>query len=551
MPENQVLLAGDNVGNNIPLDEMLNRIEVLTNIGAALSSEQNINQLLELILLAAKKLLNADGGTIYRVRENDVTFEIMMTDSLNISMGGASENKIPFPPIKLYDENGTPNSSMVVAYSVLHDKTVNIPDAYTEQGFDFAGTKKFDQGMGYRSKSFLTIPMKNHEKEIIGVLQLLDAQDRKSGEVIHFSLADQKFAESLASQAAVALTNRQLIDQLQNLFHSFVRMINGAIDHKSPYTGGHCERVPALAMMIAEAMSETDTGPLKELHMTNKNRRELELAGLLHDCGKITTPVHVVDKATKLETIVDRIQFIETRFEVVKRDAKIAFLEAYIAAPQNEAALDTEYNEKIKQVNDDLAFLRHTNTGGEFMKDEAVARVKAISKNYILKDNNGNPREFLTENELTNLTIRAGTLNGEERQIINDHVTMTLSMLNSLPWPKDLVHVPEYAGGHHERMDGKGYPNGLTKDQMSVQARVLGIADIFEALTAKDRPYRPIKTISESLDILGKMSLGGHIDPDLFDIFVRKQVYLRYAEEFLNPEQIDEVNLSKIPGYAN
>jgi response regulator RpfG family c-di-GMP phosphodiesterase len=304
-------------------------------------------------------------------------------------------------------------------------------------------------------------------------------------------------------------------------------------------------------MMIAEAMSETDTGPLKELHMTNKNRRELELAGLLHDCGKITTPVHVVDKATKLETIVDRIQFIETRFEVVKRDAKIAFLEAYIAAPQNEAALDTEYNEKIKQVNDDLAFLRHTNTGGEFMKDEAVARVKAISKNYILKDNNGNPREFLTENELTNLTIRAGTLNGEERQIINDHVTMTLSMLNSLPWPKDLVHVPEYAGGHHERMDGKGYPNGLTKDQMSVQARVLGIADIFEALTAKDRPYRPIKTISESLDILGKMSLGGHIDPDLFDIFVRKQVYLRYAEEFLNPEQIDEVNLSKIPGYAN
>ena len=537
--------------NSIPIAEVLHRIEVLTNIGYALSSEQNIDHLLESILHAAKKLLNADGGTIYKVRGNEVSFEILVTDSLKISMGGASGNKIPFPPIRLYDENGNPNNSMVVAYSVLHDKTVNIPDAYTERGFDFAGTKKFDQGMSYRSKSFLTIPMKNHENEIIGVLQLLNAQDTQTGEVIQFSLADQKFAESLASQASVALTNRQLIDQLQNLFHSFVKVINDAIDKKSSYTGGHCDRVPKLAMMIADAVNDTFAGSLKDFTFTERERRELELAGLLHDCGKITTPVHVVDKATKLECIFDRINNIETRFEVVKCKARIVFLEGCMAAFENKETLEIAYHETLKKIDGDMTFLRRINMGGELMKDEDVARVKDISECYAVIDESGKRSAFLTENEVTNLTIRAGTLSNDERLIINDHAVMTLSILNSLPWPKELRNVPAYAGSHHERVDGKGYPNGLTGDQMSIQAKVLGIADIFEALTAKDRPYKKTKKISESLSILGQMCLGGHVDPDLFDVFVRKQVYLQYAKEFLHPEQIDEVHLDNIPGYTH
>jgi HD-GYP domain-containing protein (c-di-GMP phosphodiesterase class II) len=483
------------------------------------------------------------------VKGNEVTFEILKTDSLNISMGETTENKITFPPIELYDENGNPNNSMVVAYSVLHDKTVNICDAYAEQGFDFSGTKRFDQETGYRSKSFLTVPMKNHENEIIGVLQLLNAQDKNTGEVINFSLADQKFAESLASQAAVALTNRQLIDQLQELFYSFVKVINSAIDEKSAYTGGHCHRVPALTLMLAEAVNETTIGPLKNFSMTDKDRRELELAGLLHDCGKITTPVHVVDKATKLETIFDKIQLVEARFEVIKRDAKIAFLEACFVVPEKRDAYEAAYHEKIKVINDELEFLRHSNMGDEFLHDECVARVRDIAKCYTWQDASGNCHDILSENEVENLTIRAGTLTGSERQIINRHVEMTIAMLNSLPWPKDLKHVTEYAGGHHERMDGKGYPQGLTRDQMSVQARAMGIADIFEALTAKDRPYKKSKTLSESLLILGQMSQGGHIDPDLFDVFVRKQVYLRYAKKFLDPEQIDEIDIGKIPGY--
>jgi len=338
---------------------------------------------------------------------------------------------------------------------------------------------------------------------------------------------------------------------LQELFHSFIKVINDAIDHKSPYTGGHCARVPSLAMMIADAVNETNNGPFKDLTMTDKDRNELELAGLLHDCGKITTPVHVVDKATKLESIFDRIHLLEALFEVFKRDAKIAFLEACLTTPESKEKSEAEYREKIKQIDDDLIFLRRINTGGEFMTDEDIARVKHIAKYYTLTDEKGNKCDSLTENEVANLTIRAGTLTSDERKIINDHVTMTLTMLHALPWPKDLIHVPEYAGGHHERMDGKGYPKGLTKDQMPVQARILGLADIFEALTAKDRPYKHLKTVSESLNILGKMSLGGHIDPDLFDTFIRKQVYLRYAKEFLDPEQIDEILIDKIPGYTN
>lgn len=535
--------------NNTPVDEILNRIEVLNNIGAALSSEQNIDHLLDSILLAAKNITNADGGTIYRVSGNTVTFEILKTDSLNASMGGATGKQITLPPICLYDENGNPNNSMVVAYSVLRDKTININDVYTEKNFDFTGTKIFDQKMGYHSRSFLTVPMKNHEKEIIGVLQLLNAQDKETGQVIPFSLVDQRLAESLASQAAVTLSNRQLIEQLNDLFFSFVKVINQAIDEKSPYTGGHCERVPTLTLMLAEAVTDTTAGPLKDFTMTENDRRELELAGLLHDCGKVTTPVHVVDKATKLETIFDRINLVETRFEVLKRDARIALLESCLDTPVNREAYETEYHERITQINDDLAFLRHSNIGGERMKDEEIARVKSIAEHYVWRDEKGNIRNILSDDELENLTIRAGTLTRSERKIINRHIDMSITMLNSLPWPKDLKNVTEYAGGHHERMDGKGYPKGLTKDQMSVQARVMGIADIFEALTAKDRPYKKSKTLSESLHILGKMSLGGHVDPDLFDVFVRKQVYLRYANEFLDPEQIDEVDLGKIPGF--
>ena len=312
---------------------LFRRLEQLNGIGAALSRERDIDRLLENILEAAKTITGADGGTLYSVTEDQsaLKFEILRTDSLGINLGGTTGKPIDLPLLPLRTADGGPNDSLVAAHAAIHDRTVNIADAYSAAGFDFSGTRAFDQRTGYRSQSFLTVPMKNHDLELIGVLQLINARDPDTGEVITFSQADQSLAESLASQAAIALTNRLLITQLERLFESFVNLINLAIDEKSPYTGGHCQRVPALTMMLAEAVDATREGPLAAFKMSDRDRYELKMAGLLHDCGKITTPVHVVDKATKLQTIYDRIGLVDTRFEVLKRDAELAALRRQLA----------------------------------------------------------------------------------------------------------------------------------------------------------------------------------------------------------------------------
>ena len=525
---------------------LFRRLEQLNGIGAALSRERNIDRLLENILEAAKAITGADGGTLYSVTEDgqSLKFEILRTDSLDIRLGGTTGKPIDLPLLPLRTADGAPNDSMVAAHSAIHDRTVNIADAYSAAGFDFSGTRAFDQRTGYRSQSFLTVPMKNHDRELIGVLQLINARDPDTGEVITFSQADQSLAESLASQAAIALTNRLLITQLERLFESFVNLINLAIDEKSPYTGGHCERVPALTTLLADAVARTTVGPLAEFTMDEADRYELKMAGLLHDCGKITTPVHVVDKATKLQTLYDRIGLVDTRFEVLKRDAELAALRRQLALrPVVDARAEGQelqaLQHEIHTLEEDREFLRRSNTGTEAMRPEDQQRVRDIAAMRHWRNPQGVQTSFLTAEEVENLTIRSGTLNQAERDTINYHIVATIKMLETLPWPRHLKNVPEYAGGHHERMDGKGYPRGLTRDQMSLQARMMGIADIFEALTAADRPYKNGMTLSDAIAIMCRMRDNGHIDPDLFEVFVREGVHLRYGQEFLDPAQLD------------
>ncbi len=535
--------------------DLLRRLEQLNAIGAALSKERDINRLLESILIAAKTITHADGGTLYRMTDDGraLRFEILRTDSLHIAMGGTTGNAINFPNLPLINDKGEPNDSMVAAYAAIHDETVNIADAYTEAGFDFSGTRSFDVRTGYRSQSFLTAPMKNHEGEIIGVLQLINALDPHTQEVDAFSSAAQSLVESLASQAAIALTNHLLITQLEELFESFINLINLAIDEKSPYSGGHCQRVPALTMMLAEAIDATQEGPLASFKMDERDRYELKIAGLLHDCGKITTPVHVVDKATKLQTLFDRIHLIDTRFEVLKRDAEIHALRKQLALREGaDTAADDliwdEYRHEVSALDADREFLRYANIGSEAMKDADLQRVRDIGSHRKWHNAEAVETEFLTTDEVDNLTIRAGTLTRKERDIINYHIVATIKMLEQLPWPKHLTRVPEYAGGHHERMDGKGYPKGLTREQMSLQARMMGIADIFEALTARDRPYKHGMKLSQAMGIMAKFKKNGHIDPDLFDVFVKQGVYRRYAEQFLDAGQIDAVDEVALTG---
>lgn len=532
------------------MNELLQRIDRLNEIGIALSAEKDTPKLLELIMMGAKSLTHAEGGSLYSLRDGMLNFEIITNDFLHIQMGGTSGNKIEFAPIPLLKPDGAENHNMVVTHCVLAGKTINIEDAYHEDGFDFTGTRKFDINTGYRTRSILTFPLKDHEQEIIGVLQLINARDQKTGEVIAFNEVDQQLAESLASQAAVALTQKRLVNELQELFESFIKMIANAIDDKSPYTGGHCRRIPVLTMMLAEAVHADKSGPLKDFLITDKDRYELETAAWLHDCGKVVTPEYVMDKSTKLETIFDRIHLLECRFEVMLRDLEIEYLKACMQANKQGEDIELitrDYEASCLSLTKDLQFLQKINMGSEFMTDDQVSRVYAIAGHHWT-DIHGNQNPLLQDDEIENLTIKRGTLNDKEREVINYHIVATIKMLESLPFPKHLQKVPEYAGGHHEKMDGSGYPKGLKKEDMSVQARIMAIADIFEALTASDRPYKKGKKLSECLRIMSFMKQDRHIDEDLFDIFIRDKVYLEYAHEFLDPEQIDDIDVQAVLG---
>ncbi len=522
----------------------------LVNISISLSSEKDTTLLLEKILLAAKRLSHADGGTIYGPTEdNKLRFDTLFNDTMNMFMGGSSDTEIPFEPIPIFIEDKI-NTSALVAHAAGTGKVINIEDAYNVTEYDLSGPRKMDAQTGYHTQSVLTIPMTNHEGDLNGVLQLINAQS--NGKVIPFSKNIEQSIRALASLAAMALTNRQLIDNMEQLFQSFTRLIAKAIDEKSPYTGGHCRRVPELTMMIANAVHDHAQGPLADFEMTDADRNELSIAGWLHDCGKIATPEYVMDKSSKLEAVYDRIGLVTTRFELAINQVKLDYLQRMqnLSDTSEKAHLQTELDNKIIELQEARDFVERTNIGGEFMTTDDQQRIVEIS-NLCKVEINGTEHPLLTEEEVYNLQVARGTLNNEERAVINRHMDITIEMLESLPFPKHLQRVPEFAGGHHEKMDGTGYPKGLTKEQMSVPARMMAIADIFEALTASDRPYKPGKKISECLRIMGFMCKDKHIDTDLFKIFVDQGVYLDYAEKFLSDAQIDEIKIENIPGYCD
>ncbi len=513
----------------------------LIQISMALSVETNTKLVLEMILKSAQNLTHADGGSLYRIDGEGIIMELMHSDSLGIQLGGASNQPLNLPDIPIFSPDGTPNQKNVVSHCFHSNTTVNIEDAYDCQDYDFSGTKAFDEKNDYRSKSFLAVPMKNHQGTIIGILQLINAIDPHTQTITSFSIADQQIVEALASQAASVLTKQTLIDDLEAMFESLVKLIATAIDDKSPHTGGHCRRVPELTMMLAEAAHNTRKGYLKDFTMTAADRHELTIAGWLHDCGKIATPEYILDKSTKLECLFDRITLIETRFEVLKRDQEIAWLKKKLAATgqgeQFDQGLDAYYANNLAKLTEELDFIKQANTGSEFMTVADQERIRQLKN--IAWSCNGKPTPWLTDNEIENLTVAKGTFTASERDIINRHIDTTIAMLSQIKFPKHLERVPEYAGGHHEKMDGTGYPKQLTREQTSIPARAMAIADIFEALTAKDRPYKEGKKLSEALAILKKMKDEQHIDPDLYDAFIEQKVYLQYAEKFLDPSQID------------
>jgi HD-GYP domain-containing protein (c-di-GMP phosphodiesterase class II)/HAMP domain-containing protein len=464
-------------------------VETISSVGRALSVESDAERLLATILRGTMSVTDARAGAISLADAED-----RLVRHLLLEWDATDEPDRP-------DRLATLAEDAARLGQTLHD---------TERGE-------------------LSIPLRNHDGVVMGVVQLL-----RPGGFAEESLA---LAESLASQTAVALTKHRLAGEFRALFEGLIQLIVKAIDQKSPYTGEHCRRVPILTELIADAACNASEGALKDFTLSEAERYELRIAALLHDCGKVTTPVHVQDKSTKLETLFDRIELVDARCELAKRELELGVLREGSEAP---AAPDPHLALRLAALEDDRRFLRTANTGGEYMSPDAQARVREIAARWRWRTPSGEVESILSDDEIENLCVSRGTLNERERGVIEHHVVASIEMLEQLPYPRSLRNVPAIAGAHHERMDGHGYPKGLAQHQISMQGRILGLADVFEALTAKDRPYKPGMPLSRALSILEAMRDEGHIDRDLFEVFITSKTYLRYAAEYLDPEQIDE-----------
>lgn len=503
----------------------------LNQIGISLSAEQDIDKLLENMVAQTKKITAADGGTLYLVDKDKLLFKVVQTDTLGINMGGKSGN-ITWPPLPMYLEDGKPNKKMVAVMCALEGNIINIPDVYEVEGFSFDGTKKFDKSTGYRSKSMLVIPLRDHENSIIGVLQLINKQDFLNDKIISFTEDDEKITLSLASQAAIAITKVRLIAELEKLLESFLKSIIYAIGKKSPYTAGHIKRMVTLTLMLVKSIN-SDKKIFGNIHYADEKIQELNFAALMHDIGKLSTPEQIVDKATKLETIYDRINIIQMRISLMKKEYEIAYLKNKLTKE--------EYEKNTQELDGYFQVIQKSNAGGDFTPDESIKLFN------ILKDKifyiNDTPYKVLTKDEADNLSVQKGTLTDKERQIINDHAKISLEILKKLPFPKKYKDIPEIAGSHHEKINGKGYPRGLKGDEISFEARILAIADIFEALTASDRPYKKANKLSQAMKIIYLMAKDNDLDKELVKYFYKSGIYKEYAKKFLPKELIDEVKI--------
>jgi HD-GYP domain-containing protein (c-di-GMP phosphodiesterase class II) len=517
-------------------EDQIKHINQSAKIGIALSSEKDIDKLLEMIVLEARAMSSADAGTLYILDDagRNLNFKILQNDTMRLRMGGTSGIEINLPSVPLYLD-GKPNHSNVSSHVAISGEIINIPDVYKAEGFDFTGPKKYDESTGYRSKSMMVIPLRNHENDIIGVLQLLNAKDPETGYVMAFPNEYVDDIAALASQAAVALTNTRLIQDLKSLFYSFIKTIASAIDEKSPYTSGHINRVVDITMMIAEEINRSKKKPFGKKNFNDYEMEEIRLAAWMHDVGKITTPEYVVDKSTKLQTIFDRIEVIETRFKLIAKLIENRHLERKLELLRNGSEgkeidrFDSELEKELENLKGDLELIRASNLPGEFLSDDKINRLKEIgARTYVLSDGE---HPYITADELENLFVGKGSLTERERKIIENHAAVTHKMLSQLSFPRKLLKVPEYASEHHEKLNGSGYPRGLAARDLPLQSRIIAVADIFEALTAKDRPYKKPMHISQVLKIMEMMKKDNHIDPDIYDLFIESRLYEKYFQK--------------------
>jgi HD-GYP domain-containing protein (c-di-GMP phosphodiesterase class II) len=553
----------------------------------SISGESDINLMLDRVSDETMKASSADAAVIYLLTDDESELK---AQPIRLASGSVLSETIL--PVQSLEESSDDN--YLLRYFTRREAGVEHLDK--NQAGDLHLSPIFE-AMESERITIIVLPLTNRKNEGTGLLCLLYAEHNQD---LENALSPEHigFAQALSGFTAVSMESRQLLKMQKDLLQSFIELIASAIDAKSPYTGGHCQRVPELTKMLATAACESSDSRFEDFSLSEEEWEELHIASWLHDCGKVTTPEYVVDKSTKLETIYDRIHEIRMRFEVLKRDAEIAFWQQLSNGGKHDK-LKSELDQKLAQLDDDFAFVASCNEGGEFMAPEKINRLNEIAaktwcrtlsdrigisweeglrkqrnseaelpvQETLIADkeehifyrnaddtiNDENPWDFkldtpqykYNKGELYNLSVARGTLADEERFKINDHMVQTIIMLNQLPFPKHLRNVPAIAGGHHETMIGTGYPKKLRREDMSLTARMMAIADIFEALTAADRPYKKAKSLSESVKIMSFMKKDQHIDPDLFELFLQSGVYMDYAKRFLSEAQIDEVDITE------
>jgi HD-GYP domain-containing protein (c-di-GMP phosphodiesterase class II) len=515
--------------DNPYVEHLIQQINRLAEIGRALSGEYDLNTLLEKICDEVRKFTYADACTLYIVKDNQLHVTIFQNHSMDIRMGGRTGEEFNMPPVDLIESN-------VSAYVALKGVSVNIPDVYDTDLFDFTGPKEFDQDTGYHSTSMLVCPMRNHENDIIGVLQLVNALNPDTGEIIPFLPDYISLTESLASQAAVSITNARLINDMEHLFESFVEVMATAIDEKSPITGGHIRRVANLTMIMAEELHKSDKHPFQDIHFTPEKFHELRVASWMHDIGKVTTPVEIIEKSKKLETIFDRVEFIDLRMQFIIQSTQLEAAQTQLkmihggATPEQIKTLEESTGKAVKELNEIRQFILKCNEPSEFLEDEYIERLQQISKKTYT-DDQGNQQPFLSPDELKNLSIRKGSINEQERQIMKNHAQITLDMLEKIPFTKKLKNIPNFAGAHHECINGLGYPLGLRGEEIPFEGKLMAVTDIAEALTAKDRPYKRAMPLEQVYKVLRTMVDNNELDRDLVEFFINENIYQLYQEK--------------------
>lgn len=527
-------------------DRLHSQIRKLSDISRAMSSVTDINVLLEMIVDLARNFTNADAGVLYILEDQHLRYEIVQNDSLNIRMGGKNGETIPFPPVEL-------DETHVSAFVAVNGGSVNIPDVYETALFDFTDPKRFDQATGYRTKSMLVVLLKNHDNDVIGVLQLLNAKDLETGEIKSFSTECEDLIEGLASQAGIALSKINLINDMEKLFEAFVKVMATAIDEKSPNTGGHIRRVANLTLTMAETIHKKQDGSFKEVFFNKDSMNELRIAAWMHDIGKVTTPVEIMEKATKLQTIFDRIHHIDLRMslllEKTEKDGLQKKLELMEQGSDNielgkvaeKTKIEIEKITKIRQ------FIRDCNQPSEWLAEEDIEHLQSIAK-MTYQDWDGTTKPFITEDELENLTVRKGTITHAERNKIKEHAYVTLRMLQQIPFTRKIKNIPHFAAAHHECLDGSGYPLGLKGDEIPFEGKLMAVTDIAEALTADDRPYKKALSLDKVHRILRKMAQNKKLDADLVELFIEERVYESYLSKYETKPQhdFDEENIPKV-----